>query len=345
MYLIAMRLKGITYDAGYVNLGVSSHEPFDPDAVRRDLRVIRDDLHCDAVRVTGGDPARLEVVGAIAADLGLEVWFSPFTIDLAADAMLSLLADCAERAERLRSGGADVVFVTGAELSLLNVGFLPGDTCQDRIDALLHAPRAELGPAIAKVPALVNAFLREALDVVRARFGGKVTYASIPFEGVDWTPFDIVSVDAYRTVEVVEQYRDAIRALVAQGKPVAITEFGSATYKGAADRGGRGGLIVEWDGAVPARLDGAYVRDETEQATCGSCWRSSPPRASTRRSRSPSPPSTCRTATTPARTWTWPATASSRCSTTARGNRRRPSRRSPPATRGREAGSPPSRGG
>lgn len=267
LYLIAMRLKGITYDAGYVNLGVSSHEPFDPDAVRRDLRVIRDDLHCDAVRVTGGDPERLEVVGAIAADLGLEVWFSPFTIDLAADAMLSLLADCAERAERLRSGGAEVVFVTGAELSLLNVGFLPGDTCQDRIDALLHAPRAELGPAIAKVPALVNAFLREALDVVRARFGGKVTYASIPFEGVDWAPFDIVSVDAYRTVEVVEQYRDAIRALVAQGKPVAITEFGSATYKGAADRGGRGGLIVEWDGAVPARLDGAYVRDETEQAT------------------------------------------------------------------------------
>lgn len=77
-----------------------------------------------------------------------------------------------------------------------------------------------------------------------------------------WTPFDFVSFDAYRSKEVADQYRDAIRSLVARGKPVAITEFGCTTYRGAADLGGRGSMIVEWDGAIPIRLDGDYSRDE-----------------------------------------------------------------------------------
>ncbi|HEX5502508.1 MAG TPA: hypothetical protein VFW96_07780, partial [Thermomicrobiales bacterium] len=59
-----------------------------------------------------------------------------------------------------------------------------------------------------------------------------------------------------------------VRALVARGKPVAITEFGAATYRGAADRGARGGFVIEWDDdtATPLRLDGDYTRDEGEQA-------------------------------------------------------------------------------
>jgi hypothetical protein len=42
--------------------------------------------------------------------------------------------------------------------------------------------------------------------VVRERFGGKVTYAAVPFEGVDWTPFDIVSVDLHRSKETAHVY-------------------------------------------------------------------------------------------------------------------------------------------
>src|SRR2546423_11553974 len=72
------------------------------------MRVIRDDLHCTAVRITGGDPGRLEIAAKHAADAGLEVWFSPFTNGLTQDALLDLLADCAERAERLRQSGAEV---------------------------------------------------------------------------------------------------------------------------------------------------------------------------------------------------------------------------------------------
>ena len=59
-----------------------------------------------------------------------------------------------------------------------------------------------------------------------------------------------------------------MRAIVAQGKPVAITEFGAATYRGAGDRGARGLEIVEYDRdtGAPVRLNGEHVRDEEGQA-------------------------------------------------------------------------------
>jgi hypothetical protein len=44
----------------------------------------------------------------------------------------------ATAAERLRRRGAEVVFVAGAELSLMNKGFLPGDTQEDRLQLLLN---------------------------------------------------------------------------------------------------------------------------------------------------------------------------------------------------------------
>jgi hypothetical protein len=260
-----MRGNGITYDTGFFNAGVSTHEPFDPEVVKREMRIIHNDLHCNAVRITGGNADRLEIAAMHAADADLEVWFSPFTCDLTTDELLDFLVDCAERAERLRRQGAEVVFVTGAELSLFTVGFLPGETLKDRLD-LLAAPH-RLRELLPQVPPRINDFLSKAEFRVRERFGGKISYASIPFEGVDWTRFDFISVDAYRSIEVADRYRDAIRALVAQGKPVAITEFGCATFQGAADKGASGGMIVEYDNNTPIRLDGDYIRDEAEQAT------------------------------------------------------------------------------
>lgn len=261
-----MRAKGINYDTGFINKGVSSREPFDITVVTREIQIIRDDLHCNAIRVTGGDPARLEIAARIAAEAGLEVWFSPFTCDLTHEEMLELLADCAGRAERLRKQGAEVVLVLGAEISLLNKGFLPGDTLGERMQLLADLPRLrELMPT---VPPLVNGFFAEAVPVVRERFGGRITYAAMPFERVDWALFDIISLDNYRSAEVAGIFAASMRSLAAQGKPVAITEFGSATYTGAADKGARGGEIVKWDHttALPIGLDGDYTRDEGEQA-------------------------------------------------------------------------------
>jgi hypothetical protein len=266
---VSLRAKGITYDTGFFHAGGSTRERFDAGLVSRELRIIREDLHCSAVRLTGGSVDRLELAAAHAADAGLEVWVSPFTCDLNTDDLLAFLADTADRAERLRRDGAAVVLLVGSELSLFNQGFLSGERLEDRLSLLTTPDR--LRGSLAAVPAQINAFLEQAVSLVRARFAGKLSYASLPFEGVVWTPFDIISTDAgYRSAEIAARFRNDIRAFVAQGraqgKPVALTEFGCCTYRGAADRGGRGDRIVEWEDGRPARLDDAYTRDEADQA-------------------------------------------------------------------------------
>jgi hypothetical protein len=265
-----MRAKGINFDTGFLSAGTSTHEPFDPEVVRREMRIIRDDLHCTAVRITGGDPDRLEVAATHAADAGLEVWFCPFTNGLTQDELLALLADSGERAERLRRRGAEVVLLSGSEVSLFTGGFLPGETLADRL-ALVADP-ARLRPMIGEVRSRINAFLQRAVDVVRARFGGPVSYASLPLEGVDWGPFDVIATDAaYRTSVTAARFRENIRAFVeqgrAQGKPVAVTEFGCGTHRGAANVAGTGDSIIVWgaDGRATG-LKGELVRDEEEQA-------------------------------------------------------------------------------
>ena len=88
----------------------------------------------------------------------------------------------------------------------------------------------------------LNAFLARLLHEVRARFHGTVGYASVAFEAVDWTPFDVIASDAgYRDASNAAMFPDALRAQVAQGKPFAVTEFGCGTFRGAADAGADGG--------------------------------------------------------------------------------------------------------
>ncbi|MGW5053070.1 hypothetical protein [Actinokineospora sp. NPDC004072] len=253
-----MRIKGITYDTGFLNGTATTRPTFDPQDVARDLRAIRHDLRCAAVRLTGGDLDRLDLAARLAAEVGLEVWFSPFTCEVPADDLLAMLADGAERMARV---DGRVVFLTGSELSLFTPGFIPGETVHDRLPNLA-GDRAGL-------PERINDFLAEAVRVVRARFDGPVSYASLPFEGVDWTPFDFVATDAaYRDATNAATFAEQIRAAVAAaGKPLAITEFGCTTHRGAAALGGRGDSLIRWsaDGA-PAGLTHEVIRDETEQA-------------------------------------------------------------------------------
>ncbi|MGW2174703.1 hypothetical protein ACWC1C_29665 [Streptomyces sp. NPDC001705] len=257
----------MTYDTGFVVHGQVSREHFDPAVVRRELAIIRDDLHCNAVQIIGGDPDRLELAAGAAAELGLEVWFSPYPLELDPEPILTLFRDCAERAERVRQQGAAVVFVAGAELSVMNRGFLPGDSPEERVGQLMGQPerRAE---AMRELGVRVNAFLRDAAAAVRERFRGRLTYAAIQFEQVDWAPFDFVTFELIRSAEVADRFRDAVRTLAQDPKPLAVTGFGTAAYRGAGDRGGRVLEVVEHDPETkaPVRLNGIYERDEAGQA-------------------------------------------------------------------------------
>ncbi len=48
-----MRVRGVTYDVGSV-MGGNWRPVFEPDVIRRELGIIKNDLHCTAVRAAGG---------------------------------------------------------------------------------------------------------------------------------------------------------------------------------------------------------------------------------------------------------------------------------------------------
>ncbi|MFC9995334.1 hypothetical protein [Nocardia sp. NPDC127526] len=254
-----MRARGITYDTGFAPGGRGSRPVLDSDTVRRELRIIAEDLHCDAVRITGGDPERLTIAARHATDAGLEVWLSPFPCELSAEQMLPYFAECADRAETI--GAA--VLVTGCELSLFGSGFLPGADTFTRIATFTNGDPSNLA-GLPEMSARINAALADIAAAARKRFGGKLTYAAGTWENIDWTPFDIIGIDAYGD-PAHPAYREGLRALRQLGKPIAVTEVGCCTYRGAAEHNGMGWNIVDYD-ADPPYIEGDYIRDEEEPA-------------------------------------------------------------------------------
>jgi hypothetical protein len=264
-----MRNYGITYDTGITADGDCTRQRFDDAVVRRELQIIATDLHATAVRVTGDDPQRLAVAGEHALAAGLELWFSPVPVNLQPETLPGYLARCAAEAERLRRAHEGrVVLVTGCEVSLWCAGFFPGgDTVAGRIAAVTDPGLRSKPDVMAALGSGLERARRTLGDIVRAarqQFAGPVTYASAPWEAVDWDGFDLVSVDLYRDAGNAAGYRDALRAYRRSGKPVAVTEFGCCAYRGAADRGGTGFMIVDETSGPPA-IPRTYQRDEQEQ--------------------------------------------------------------------------------
>jgi hypothetical protein len=66
----------VSYDVGRV-MGLNWRPVFDRRVVHRELEIVRDDLHCNAVRICGRDIDRLTTAAEDALTLGLEVWLSP----------------------------------------------------------------------------------------------------------------------------------------------------------------------------------------------------------------------------------------------------------------------------
>ncbi|MCM4076621.1 hypothetical protein [Paractinoplanes hotanensis] len=260
-----MRVFGMNYDTGFVSAGSTTHEPFDAATVRRDLHVIRDELRCDAVRITGGVQERLELAARYAAEAGLEVWYCPFTNGLDREGLRAFVLDGADRAERLRRGGASVVYLTGSEISLFTDGFLPGRDLPERM-ALFTDPM-RMREAVPAARAAVRDFFAELVPVVRKRFGGPISYASIPLEDVDWTLFDIIAGDAgYRDASNAATFPQTLAAAVSQGKPYAVTEFGCCTFHGAAEVAGATEPVAFDNNGRAAKLTADLSRDEEGQA-------------------------------------------------------------------------------
>ena len=224
-----MERKGVGYDVGRVMAG-NWRPDFDPKVVQRELEIIRDDLHCNAVRICGLDINRLVRAAEMALQLGLEVWLSPEMWDRSQAETLAYITKAAGKAEALRAQYPErLVLLVGSELTLFMQGITPGRNLTERMRAPLFWENAKAG----KHNPPLNAFLEKANEQVRQVFHGKVSYASLIWEAVDWSLFDFASVDHYRAERIKERYAEMLQPLFATGKPVVITEFGCRTYRGA----------------------------------------------------------------------------------------------------------------
>lgn len=271
-----MQHQGVHYDTSTIFRGPgyaisTRRRPLDVSVVRRELEIIRDDLHANAVRIVGSDVRRLTAVAEIALGLGLEVWFSPTFFEYSPEETAARLVAAAEPAARLAAAHPGrVVFVAGGELTLFMPGILPGKDISGRMKALKADPTL-LGNGN------LNAYLAALVPRLRAVFDGPLVYASLTFERVDWGPFDYVGVDHYREARTKDRYVEALRPLDAIGKPVIVTEFGMRTFRGAESSGVLGFGVTDttrlWLHTRPLvgrffrpRLNGAYERDEAMQA-------------------------------------------------------------------------------
>ncbi len=263
-----MRLNGIHYDIGIPTIDGASTRPDLPGKVmEREIADIADGLHANAIRITGEAVERIVQAGEIAARRGLEVWLSPMLPNADASTTEGAIVACARAAEELRRNGAKATLVIGCELSVFMTGIMPGATHGDRLALLADPARlmAEVVGAGLDPQAVFAEFLGSAAATARGLFGGPISYAAGLWEQVDWSIFDVVGIDAYRDATNHNGYRDTLRGQVRNGRPVVATEFGCATYRGAAEAGGMGWAVIEKKPA--ARLRTGVIRDESAQAT------------------------------------------------------------------------------
>ena len=288
-----MKLKGVCYDSGSY-MAFNWRPDFDVGTVRRELEIVSKDLHCNAVRITGRDIGRLTTSTREALEQGLEVWFSPTVWDKGKGATLAEIVKAAGEAEKLNQEYRDkVVFVVGGEFTLFVNGIVEGGNAMERMKIISKTFERQRQGAQASNPTeavarlrgaehnkLLGSFLQSISRSVRPVFHGKIAYASIVWESVDWSLFDFVGVDHYRAARIRDHYTEMLKPAFETGEPVVITEFGVQTYEGAEVNGaGLGGNIIDFKSQFlhyrlpllgklvkPKLTSGKHVRDEGLQA-------------------------------------------------------------------------------
>jgi len=258
-----MKRKGINYDVGIeFHQEYLSRPVFDAAIMHRELEIIKNDLHCNAIRISGTDIDRLIITAEDALKQGLEVWLSPHLQNKDEQETLAYTVKCAAEAEKLRKQWPQLIFILGCELTWFMGGILPGKDFRERLGNPLAMWWRLKVLGTHNEP--LNAFLTKANAAVREVFHGEVTYASAPIEAVDWSLFDFVCLDYYRAKQNRDSYSQRLQRQFAHGKPVVISEVGLCAYQGAEDKGPRGFMII--DPKDQRQLNGDYVRAEGLQA-------------------------------------------------------------------------------
>jgi membrane protease YdiL (CAAX protease family) len=258
-----LKQRGIIYDVGSSYApGQSSREKWDKEAVKYDLKVIRESLHCNSVTLMGDDLDRLEEAAHFALEDDLFVWLHPASFGSEPEEMLSQLRDGAILAEKLRKKHEDKIGLkVGLELSVFTAGSIPGRDFERRAQHLKW-----FGLLLPWFNRRLNALLRQTVEVAREHFKGDITYGSGAWEDVKWEMFDFIGVNYFFDTSTAVNYVEGLRRYQRFNKPIIITEFGCCAYEGAELKGGEGGWIQDWSNLNERKLDGNYTRNEQIQA-------------------------------------------------------------------------------
>lgn len=250
-----MKIRGVSYVVGTTSLQSAHH----------DMRVIREELHCNTVMLIGTDAELQGQVANCALEVGLDVFIRPYLADEPKSAILKHLACTAAVAERLRrTHPGRVTLLVGSEFSLTSAGMVPGNAVIVRLQFLIRPWLRRWFDR--RITSQLNRFLVDAKSTARANFKGPITYASGHWERVDWEGFDFVGVNLYRFGANHEAYEQRLHSLVRDAtKPVVVTEFGCGAFSGADQRGPGSFRIVNWF-ANPPRIRTGHTRHEETQA-------------------------------------------------------------------------------
>lgn len=267
------KYRGVVYDVGLNFTGDGLSVPtFSSELVEYDIKIIARILHCNAIRIEGEVIERLVAASRIAHKEGLSVLFNPWKMNANAAELKPYYIEAARAAELLRQEGVDLIFVAGCEFTIFQRGILPGETLTERlsnIGALFSEGFEKLPEKMAPLSERINQHLKEFVIGIRNEYKGKVSYAALAFEQIDWSIFDIVGIDHYRSAETEEQYVHHFNSYKVHGKPVFCMEVGCCTYEGAGTLGAGGFTILESvnpDGTINFRDSKPPKRSETEQA-------------------------------------------------------------------------------
>ncbi|MBF6179298.1 hypothetical protein IU481_12690 [Nocardia otitidiscaviarum] len=233
------------------------------EAARADLAVIHAELHCTAVMLIGADTVRMLGAAEDTLEIGLEVWIRPQVSDRPWREVCGRLGELATGAEELRGRyPGRVTLLVGSEFTHTVPGMVPGWWSYARLMLIVRA----YGVFRRRATRRLDALLERAVRTARERFEGPVGYAAAGWEDLDWSRFDVVGVNLYRSGHDPDRYAQRVRELVADNeKPVVITEFGCGAFEGADRRGAGSFRIVRWFSDRP-HIRGEHPRDERIQA-------------------------------------------------------------------------------
>ncbi|MDX8036102.1 abortive phage infection protein [Lentzea sp. BCCO 10_0856] len=256
---------GVCYDTGVLHAAGDplSRVRWSRQQLEREIAMIANELRCPSITAFGTDLGRLAETTDAALRRGMQVFVQPRLYDHPQEEILTHLAEAARTAERKRRGD-NVKFVTGCEHFLFTPGIIPGATFLERIENMASIPASEW-PAIVR---RFREFMGRAVEVTRREFHGRITYgaaAGADAKWNDWSLFDIVGLDYYRYFATDDEYTKDLDQYRRWNKPLMVLEFGCCTFTGAAEAGGMGWDIVDYEVDPPVVKPG-YVRNEREQA-------------------------------------------------------------------------------